>query len=79
MSKGDAIDALGDPVSVSAINGVEYLNYRFTETRDDVVYHRETPYFVRIINGKVESYGRSGDFDSTKTPTVKVETVTTSK
>jgi hypothetical protein len=27
---------------------------------------KTTPYYVRLINGKVESYGRTGDFDSTK-------------
>jgi hypothetical protein len=26
------------------------------------------------VNGRVESYGRTGDFDSTKAPTVRIET-----
>ena len=37
------------------------------------------PYYVRLINGKVESYGRTGDFDSTKTPTVRLESDQTVK
>jgi hypothetical protein len=35
--------------------------------------HRPVPYYVRLVNGKVESFGRTGDFDSTKTPTVRLE------
>ncbi len=28
-------------------------------------------FFVRIVDGKVESFGRRGDFDSTKVPESK--------
>ena len=31
------------------------------------------PYYVKLVNGKVESFGEKGDFDSTKTPTVRIE------
>lgn len=43
------------------------------ETYDDAFRGWTKPYYVRLINGKVESYGRTGDFDSTKTPTVRLE------
>lgn len=76
MTKPEVIDLLGDPVSVSATNSVEYLNYQFTETRNDIIYKREHPYFVRIVSGKVESYGKLGDFNSTKDNTIKIETTT---
>jgi hypothetical protein len=66
MTKAEVIKQLGRPVSVSAQSGVEYLNYRFAETGDDDFYGNYTPYYVRIVDGKVESYGRLGDFDSTK-------------
>lgn len=71
MPKEEVIKELGQPVSVSAKAGTEYLNYRFAETSDDDFLGNYTPYFVRIVNGKVESYGRLGDFDSTKIPEQK--------
>ena len=33
-----------------------------------------TPYYVRLVNGRVDSYGRTGDFDSTQTTTIRLET-----
>ena len=66
MTKQQVTQALGPPVSTSATSGVEYLNYRFSETDDHAFNGVTTPYFVRIVNGKVEAYGRLGDFDSTK-------------
>lgn len=73
MTKQQVIEVLGPPVSTSAKSGVEYLNYRFLEV--DAVERRHadptTPYYVRLVEGRVESYGRLGDFDSTKTPETK--------
>ncbi len=66
MTKQKVISVLGPPRSTSAKNGVEYLSYRFSETNDNAFYGISSSYFVRIINGKVDSYGRLGDFDSTK-------------
>jgi len=68
MSKGEVIDAIGKPQSTSAKDGVEYLTYNVYE----VVFGQYVPYFVRIKNGKVESYGKIGDFDSTKNPTMNI-------
>jgi len=73
MTKNDVFKTMGNPVSVSAKGETEYLNYRLSETDDDAFIGRTTPYFVRLIDGKVDSYGRTGDFDSTKTPTVRIE------
>ncbi len=66
MTKAEVISAIGNPVSVSAQGQAEYLNYSFSETFADGA--RTTPYYVRLVDGKVESYGRTGDFDSTKDP-----------
>lgn len=74
MTKEKVIAAIGNPTSISAKDGTEYLNYRFSETDDHAFYGVTTPYFVRLVNGKVDSYGRTGDFDSTQKPTVRVET-----
>lgn len=74
MTKQEVIAAIGKPTSISAKDGTEYLNYRFSETDDHAFYGVTTPYFVRLVNGKVDSYGRTGDFDSTQKPTVRIET-----
>ena len=73
MTKDDVVRVIGNPTSVSVQGETEYLNYALSETDDDAFVGRTTPYYVRLINGKVESYGRKGDFDSTKTPTVRIE------
>jgi hypothetical protein len=74
MTKDEVITTIGKPASVSAIDETEYLNYRFSETDDHAFYGVTAPYYVRLVNGKVDSYGRTGDFDSTQKPTVRVET-----
>lgn len=73
MTKTEVIQALGKPVSVSAQGKSEYLNYKLSETSDDAACGWATPYYVRLVDGKVESYGRMGDFDSTKDPRIIVE------
>jgi hypothetical protein len=40
---------------------------------DDCQYSDDL-YFVRLINGEVDAYGRQGDFDSTKDPTINIKT-----
>ena len=66
MTKQQVIGILGPPVSTSATQGVEYLNYRFSETPDHAYYGVTTPYFVRLVEGQVEAYGRRGDFEPTR-------------
>jgi hypothetical protein len=73
MTKDEVIRVMGKPTSISAQAGSEYLNFALSETNDDAARGLTTPYYVRLINGKAESFGRTGDFDSTKTPTVRVE------
>ena len=74
MTKTEVIATMGNPVSISAKGGAEYLNYKLSETGDDAARGWTTPYFVRLVDGKVDSYGRTGDFDSTKPTTVRIET-----
>lgn len=66
MTREEAIKIMGRPHTVSAMEGVEYLNYNLTATNHDEFHSIKTPYFVRIIDGKVNAFGRRGDFDSTK-------------
>lgn len=73
MTKREVIDAMGPPSSTSAASGLEYLNYKLSETDDDEFRGRYTGFFVKLINGRVQSYGREGDFDSTQPPTIRIE------
>lgn len=57
MTKQEVIAAVGQPTSTSAKGDVEYLNYRLYRggfMNDD--------YFVRLTEGKVNAFGRAGDF-----------------
>ncbi|MGA7876340.1 MAG: hypothetical protein WCA08_11820 [Desulfoferrobacter sp.] len=57
MTKQEVITAAGKPTSTSAKGDVEYLNYRLYRgglmTED---------YYVRLKEGKVNAFGRAGDF-----------------
>lgn len=68
MTKQEVIRAVGNPNSTSAHGGTEYMAYKFWASDSDYFSNNETNYYVRLINGKVDSYGRQGDFDSTKDP-----------
>ena len=70
MNKAEVLSALDrDPDSTSAQGGAEYLLFNlwrdFWDRRPGNYSDR---FFVRLINGKVESYGRVGDFNSTNVP-----------
>ena len=70
MTKQQVIEIMGQPSSTSAINNRMYLNYSLHEWNHPDG-KEKTEYFVRFIDGKVESYGKTGDFDSTKVPETK--------
>lgn len=57
MTKQAVIEAIGAPSSSSAIKNVEYLKYGC----NTVFYSDE--YYVRLLDGKVEAYGKKGDFN----------------
>ena len=71
MTKVDVLKTLANPTSVSAKDNTEYLRYEdnsfgtnFRRQNDQM----PTPvpeYFVRLVNGRIESYGKVGHFNST--------------
>ena len=75
MTKQQVIQSMGEPNSVSAINGTVYMNYLLCEKTASWVRERRcilwNKYYVRLRNAKVDSYGKLGDFDSTKVPEKK--------
>lgn len=79
MTKKEVIAAMGDPASTAAPgNGVEILRYDLSSTFTTVylanhgIASAPQDYFVKLIDGKVDSYGMVGDFNSTKDPTINV-------
>lgn len=73
MTKQEVIKTLGNPHSVSAKDNTEYLKYGLSMGfADNSVWANPPEYYVRLVNGKVESYGKVGDFDSTKNPAADV-------
>lgn len=57
MTREETVAVMGEPASTSAKGDVEYLNYRLSKglfMTDD--------YYVRLRGGKVDAFGRAGDF-----------------
>jgi hypothetical protein len=57
MTKQQVIETIGEPISTSANRNTEYLHYRLTA---DGFY--SDSYYVKLLDGKVESYGGAGSF-----------------
>ena len=56
MTKDQVIALLGQPDSTSAQANIEYMTYYLS---NDSSYGRDQPYMVRLVEGKVESFGRA--------------------
>jgi len=69
MTKSQVLAVTGQPVSTAADNDVEVLRYKFSATGHDAFHHRTEEYFVRLVGGKVERFGKKGDWESRKGPT----------
>ena len=73
MTKEQVKAVIGKPDAVATQGKTEYWNYK--ETWGGALIGEGQLrgwWFVRFIDGKVESFGQRGDFDSTKDPTNKV-------
>lgn len=70
MSKEEVVSRLGKPHEVAQQGQTEYFTYNFDHPFDGRPAIVES-YYVRFVKGIVESYGRKGDFDSTKGPAVE--------
>jgi hypothetical protein len=63
MTKPEVIAALGKPDGTASQGATEYLEYGWDSPWDGVIGVAEW-YYVRLIDGGVESFGRKGDFES---------------
>ena len=69
VSQAEIIQILGKPDDMSAIDGTVYLNYIYTPWYDhNGADGKAEHYFVRLVGDKVDSFGRKGDFNTTKDP-----------
>jgi hypothetical protein len=60
MTKAEVIAAMGQPASITADQTGEYLNYGLAEGWRVGNAATTTPYEIKLVNGKVVSYGRAG-------------------
>ncbi|RYY76062.1 MAG: SHOCT domain-containing protein [Gammaproteobacteria bacterium] len=73
MTQEEVYKAIGKPAKVSSQGAISYLSYGWDDPWDGRIGAAEE-YYVRLLNGKLESFGEKGDFDSTKNPTLDVNT-----
>jgi hypothetical protein len=69
MPKAEVLAKLGTPNSTAASDGGEFLTYRWMEA---VATAWPQDYFVFLVDGRVASFGKKGDFNSTKDPTIGI-------
>ena len=74
MSRSEVISILGKPKEIKVSGKSEYLMYSGRPAGRIAPFPGEIwqDYFYRFIDGRLESFGKMGDFDSTKDPTQKV-------
>src|SRR5258708_3530141 len=60
MTKEQVLKVMGQPASITADQNAEYLNYGLAEGFTGGAAAVATPYEIKLVNGKVESYGRAG-------------------
>ena len=60
MTKEQVNKIMGPPASITADREAEYLNYALAEFETWGAAATTTPYEIKLVNGKVESYGRAG-------------------
>lgn len=64
MERADVIKIMGTPYSTGFIDGGEHLYYRLQRSGHEAYMTRGLggqEYAVRLVNGRVESYGRAQD------------------
>jgi hypothetical protein len=58
MTREQVVDVMGTPASTSEMGDTVYLKYRLY---GDWIFPER--YFVRLVDGKVDAFGRVGDFN----------------
>jgi len=74
MTEQEVVNVLGEPQSVSFKDNAKYLQYRLNAGglfETDPLHTEE--YYVRLVDGKVEAYGKAGDLDYVKPGKMRFE------
>ncbi len=67
ITKPEVLSVMGKPSSTAAnTNGIVVLRYELSTSWHAVIHHRTDEYFVRLVDGKVDCFGKVGDFYSEK-------------
>jgi hypothetical protein len=61
MTREEVVTVMGKPVSVGADRTSETMYYRLFETREDAYHDSSTTFFVKLVDGRVDSFGRVVD------------------
>jgi hypothetical protein len=67
MTKSEVIAAMGQPISVAAQGRNEDLNYSISDDSGSAFYQVYRPYYVRLVDGRVESFGHAGQITPIRT------------
>lgn len=70
MTKDEVLDILGSPDSTSAKGGAEYLSYML---HDGPLGASANDYMVKLVNGKVDSFGHYRDVVPPRTPAIRIQ------
>ena len=73
MSKQEVVAVMGAPISVNTHGSIQDLNYSVCETENQTLSGIMHPYVVRLADGRVESYGTTGNIDSPQASTSRLE------
>ena len=75
MSQQEVVSVMGKPETIAAHKGrVVYLLYTYAPWYDhNGADGGKENYFVRLVDNKVDSFGKKGDFDSTNPETIRIE------
>lgn len=68
MTKAEALAAMGPPGSVSAQGAYEYLNYTSSEVSPSGFGTMTRPYYVRLLDGRVDAFGFTDQIGRTMLP-----------
>ncbi len=68
MTRAEAIAVMGSPNSVSAQAPYEYLNYTSSEVSPSGIGTMTRPYYVRLLDGKVDAFGFTDQIGRTFLP-----------
>jgi hypothetical protein len=76
MTKPEVVQALGRPDTMSANGRTEYLFWQAGRGRISgyrMGGYDDSDYFVRLVDGRVDAYGKKGDFDTAQPATQRYD------